>query len=166
MLDVILCSAVILVFSVNDLQSYINIFAKWIPQVRRQCPSAPAILVGNKTDLREKDNETVSREMGMQLARVINAVAYFECSCRNGRTATIKRIFETAARASYFVKVEKFLKKSNKTLLIKDQKAAATKAWAQYLYLSKQQNKIPSPKPPSPSLLRSYITLPYAYLMV
>ena len=114
--DVILCSAIILVFSVNDLQSYNNILIKWIPKIQQHCPSAPVILVGNKTDLREEGFETVTTEMGMQLAREINAVAYFECSCSGGRTATIKRIFEAAARASYFVKVEKFLKKSNKTL--------------------------------------------------
>ena len=108
-LHISLCSVIILVFSVNDLRSYNNIRTKWIL-------SAPVILVGNKTDLREKDNETVTTEMGNQLAREINAVAYFECSCRDGRTATIERIFEEAARTSYFVKVEKFLKKSNKTL--------------------------------------------------
>ena len=115
-LDVILCSAVILVFSVNDLQSYNNILAKWIPKVKQHCPSAPVILVGNKTDLREKGSDTVTTEMSKHLAQEINAVAYFECSCRDGRTVTIEQIFETAARASYFVKVKKFLKKSNKTL--------------------------------------------------
>ena len=115
-LDVVLCSAIILVFSVNDLQSYNSILIKWTPKVKNYCPTAPVILVGNKTDLRENDNRTVTTEMGKQLARDINAVAYFECSCCDGRTATIERIFETAARASYFVKVEKFLNKSNKTL--------------------------------------------------
>ena len=114
-LNIIYC-AIILVFSVNDFQSYNNILTKWIPKAKQQCPSAPVILVGNKTDLREKDNETVTTDMGKQLAREINAVAYFECSCRDGRTAAIERIFETAVRASYFVKMEKFLKKSNKTL--------------------------------------------------
>ena len=54
--------------------------------------------------------------MGMQLARESNAVAYFECFCSDGKTATIKQIFETAARASYLVKVKKFLMKSSKTL--------------------------------------------------
>ena len=115
--NVILWSVIILVFSVHDFQSYNNISTKWIPQVKQQCPTVPVILVGNKTDLRGNNSKTVTTEMGMQLAREINAVAYFECSCRDGRTAAIERIFETAARASYFVKVEKFLKKSNKTLL-------------------------------------------------
>ena len=110
------CNAIILVFSVDDLQSYNDIRTKWIPQVKKQCPSAPFVLVGNKTDLRGKDVKTVTTKMGKQLAREINAVAYFECSCCDGRTTTIERIFEAAARASYLVKVEKFLKKSNKTL--------------------------------------------------
>ena len=110
------CSAIILVFSVIDLHSYNNILKKWIPKVKKQRPTAPLILVGSKTDLREKDNETVTTEMGNQLAREINAVAYFECYCRDGRTATIERIFETAVLASYFLKVKKFLQKSNKTL--------------------------------------------------
>ena len=115
-LDVILCSAVILVFSVNDFQSYNNILTKWIPKIKQHCPSAPIVLVGNKTDLKEKSNENVSTEMGKHLALEINAAAYFECSCRDERIATIERIFEAAARASYFVKVKKFLKKPNKTL--------------------------------------------------
>ena len=112
----LICNAIIVVFSVNDLQSYHNVLTKWTPQLKQQCPSAPIILVGNKTDLREKKIKTVTTEMGKQLALEINAVTYFECSCRDGRTATIEQIFETAARASYFVKVEKFLMKSNKTL--------------------------------------------------
>ena len=111
-----MCSAIILVFFVNDCQSYNNIAAKWFPVVKLHCPSASVILVGSKTDLREKCNKTVTTEMGKQLAREINAVAYFECSFRDGRTATIERIFETATRASYFVKAEKFLKSPNKTL--------------------------------------------------
>ena len=116
LLDVITCSAIILVFSVDDLQSYDNILTKWFPKTNQQCPGTPVILVGNKTDLRENSSNIVTTEMGMQLAREINAAAYFECSCRDGRTAAIERIFETAAKASYFVKVRKFLRKSNKTL--------------------------------------------------
>ena len=66
-LNVILWSAIILVFSVNDIQSYNDIRTKWFPKIKERGPTAPIILVGNKTNLREKGNETITTKMSMQL---------------------------------------------------------------------------------------------------
>ncbi len=40
-------------FSVVSPASYENVSAKWIPELRHHAPTAPIILVGTKTDLRE-----------------------------------------------------------------------------------------------------------------
>ena len=40
-------------FSVVSPTSYENVAAKWIPELRHHAPTAPIILVGTKTDLRE-----------------------------------------------------------------------------------------------------------------
>ena len=106
----------ILLFSVEDLQSYNNISAKWISEVKDYSSTTPVILVGNKTDLRERGNEIVTIEMGKQLAHEIKAVAYFECSYHEKRTATIERIFEEAARATDIATIQRFVVKPNKTL--------------------------------------------------
>ena len=47
-------------FSVVSPTSYDNVAAKWIPELRHHAPTAPIILVGTKTDLRE-DPVIVSR---------------------------------------------------------------------------------------------------------
>ena len=88
----------------------------WIPQVKKQCPPTLIILTGSKIDFREKEYETVTTEMGKLLTREINAVGYFECSCCDGKTTSLERVFKAAAQASYFVKVKKFFMKRNKTL--------------------------------------------------
>ena len=110
-----LSNVIIVVFSVVDLDSFQSVREKWIPEIKEHCPATPVILVGNKTDLR-KSNEIVTTEMVKQLASEINAVAYFECFCHDGRRATIKQIFEEAVRATHLVKVQRFLQKSSKTL--------------------------------------------------
>ncbi len=44
---------VLVCFSVVSPTSYENVSAKWIPELRQHAPTAPIILVGTKTDLRE-----------------------------------------------------------------------------------------------------------------
>ena len=136
--------AILLVFSVIDRQSYNKVLTKWIPIIKRYCQTPPVILVGNKTDLRWRSNENVTTEMGEQLAFEINAVAYFECSCRYGRTATLERIFETAAQAKYFQKTQDILLISNETLfkvyLVGDAKVGKTAIRHAYLKNSLKNN--------------------------
>ena len=83
--------------------SFDNISTKWVPEIRRDCPNAPILLVGmslifsgvflilgTKLDLRD-DPETirnlqaegkspVTRSHGQQCANQIKAVKYLECS--------------------------------------------------------------------------------------
>jgi Ras family protein A len=86
-------SAVIACFSIDNPIAYGNITEKWAPYIKEYCPNAPVILVGNKIDLRH-DQDTIkkntrnlkpiSSEEGQALARKIGAVAYIECSAKNG----------------------------------------------------------------------------------
>ncbi|XP_078467537.1 ras-related C3 botulinum toxin substrate 1-like [Lampetra fluviatilis] len=94
-------------FSLENQSSFDSIHAKWYPEVRHHCPTAPIILVGTQLDLRDnKDTvEKLSRKMlplitneqGLALAKKIGAVKYVECSARtrNG----IKTVFDETISA-------------------------------------------------------------------
>ena len=55
------------VFSVVDLHSFESVQKQWIPEIKEHCPTTPVILVGNKTDFREKCNENATTEMGLRV---------------------------------------------------------------------------------------------------
>jgi Ras-related C3 botulinum toxin substrate 1 len=50
----------ILAYSVVNPSSFVNIEAKWFPEIRHHCPDVPIILLGLKMDLRE-DKETIAK---------------------------------------------------------------------------------------------------------
>ena len=50
-------------FSVLDQHSLDSVKSKWIPEVRRQCPSAPILLVGTKMDLRGTKAEVSTKKV-------------------------------------------------------------------------------------------------------
>jgi len=85
----------VLCFSVVDEASWDNIRAKWLPEIEKQIPNPAVILVGTKIDLRGnaehmkslKDKKIVSEdfvevteEKGKNLASIIKAYCYNECS--------------------------------------------------------------------------------------
>ncbi|KAF8309631.1 ras-domain-containing protein [Clavulina sp. PMI_390] len=84
-------SEVLLVcFSVVSPQSFQNVEANWVPEIRHYCPYVPWLLVGTQIDLREdpqvlqrlssKGEGAVTVEQGEELARKLGAFAYVECS--------------------------------------------------------------------------------------
>lgn len=77
----------IVCFSVDDRNSFKNVSRKWLPELSYYCPNVPVILIGTKTDLREKDSKSNKRyiktKCGQKLAEDINAVKYVECSVYN-----------------------------------------------------------------------------------
>ena len=95
---------IVTVFSVGDPDSYENVREMWIPEVKRQMPNTPIVLVGNKIDMRTdldclkelaKCNEKpIKTEMGKNLAREINAASYIESSFVDG--TVVERVFEEA----------------------------------------------------------------------
>lgn len=94
-------------FSVVDPTSYANVQSKWAPEIKRHCPKAPIILVGNKLDAREdekflrelkrKQMNPISFEEGMALKKSIGAVDYIECSARTGKN--LKQVFTKCIEA-------------------------------------------------------------------
>ena len=105
----------LLCFSINSPDSFINIPEKWAPEVSHFCPNVPIVLVGNKSDLRN-DEETLSQlqkfkqtpvkyEQGEQMAERINAFAYLECSARTMQG--VRTVFETAVSAALKVAKKK-----------------------------------------------------------
>jgi len=93
-------------FSVNTPDSYENVKAKWIPEVRHHAPTCPVVLVGTKVDLR-KDEKTItdlkakgqspiSLEQGEKLARELKCVKYLECSAKEQQG--LKNVFDESIK--------------------------------------------------------------------
>ena len=94
-------------FSIVDRYSFENVDKKWIPEIRHHCPTAPFLIVGLQSDLRD-DAATIEclqkcrespilKEDGKALAEKVGAYAYVECSAltQNG----LKNVFEEAAKS-------------------------------------------------------------------
>merc|ERR1712232_144796 len=47
-------------FSIVNPNSYDNIKAKWIPEIRHHCPNTPIVLIATKSDLRD-DSKAIQR---------------------------------------------------------------------------------------------------------
>mmetsp|Transcript_35947 Transcript_35947/g.94388 ORF Transcript_35947/g.94388 Transcript_35947/m.94388 type:complete len:196 (-) Transcript_35947:993-1580(-) len=96
----------LLAFSLASPTSLENVESKWYPELQHFGPHVPIILVGTKADLREKlesgaekktDNiQPVSSDMGMAMAKKINACKYLECSALTQKG--LKAVFDEAIR--------------------------------------------------------------------
>ncbi|CCC71160.1 hypothetical protein NCAS_0G02730 [Naumovozyma castellii] len=93
-------------FAINDTESLDNARNKWTEEALRYCPEAPIILVGLKKDLRQKQDgvEMVKPEDAQQVARIIGAKKYVECSALTGEG--VDDVFELATRTSLLVNKE------------------------------------------------------------
>ncbi|KAK1378649.1 rac-like GTP-binding protein RHO1 [Heracleum sosnowskyi] len=96
----------LLAFSLISKASYENIYKKWIPELKHYAPNVPVVLVGTKLDLRE-DRQFVSDHPGVtiistaqgeELRKLINGVAYIECSSKTQKN--VKSVFDTAIRVA------------------------------------------------------------------
>ena len=90
-------------FSIDNSDSLENIPEKWMPEVRRFCPTVPIVLVGNKKDLRFdqqmcQTQNLVRTEEGRAMAKKIGAFAYLECSAKN--RDGVREVFDMATRAA------------------------------------------------------------------
>ena len=98
----------ILCYSVGSLESFENISSQWWPEVEASHArlKKPHILVGLKKDLRilysskEDENlECVTTAKGKELAKLIGAMAFIECSSVTNEG--IDKVFETAINMIY-----------------------------------------------------------------
>ncbi|KAH6564158.1 hypothetical protein BASA50_006849 [Batrachochytrium salamandrivorans] len=84
--DVVIC------FSVDSQQSFEQVLEKWVPEVRFFCANCPISLLATKSDLRSDSVvagqlanlglSPITSDQGSQLATVINAHGYYECSAK------------------------------------------------------------------------------------
>jgi small GTP-binding protein len=97
----------IICFSLVSRTSLENVQTMWIPELKEHCPSTPYILVGMKSDLRDKfDEQAVGlRSQGMQpvsssegeaMKKTIGAQLYMECSARTGYNQ--RQVFDEAIK--------------------------------------------------------------------
>lgn len=96
----------LLCFAVTSPESYQNISKKWYPEIQSHLPTAPWVLVGTKTDLRNNEQtlsllsqqgrKPISTEQGKELASTLRAYKYVECSAltQDG----LKAVFDCAIR--------------------------------------------------------------------
>jgi len=126
----------VLCFSVIDEASWENLRTKWLPELEREVPQPAIILVGTKIDLRGntehmamlKSKKIVSEEFveiteekGKNLASIIKAFCYTECSAiKNIGLQEIWKNVITAHEANVEMKKQLALeeKKKNKKFII------------------------------------------------
>ncbi|XP_022244613.1 cell division control protein 42 homolog [Limulus polyphemus] len=94
----------LLCFSVVCPTSFYNITKKWIPEVRKHCPTAPVLLVGTQCDLRTDvkvlialdyyHERPINEYEARELAQRVSAVGYIECSALTEKN--LKEVFDTA----------------------------------------------------------------------
>ncbi|XP_075430202.1 transforming protein RhoA-like isoform X2 [Ascaphus truei] len=89
---------ILMCFSIASPASLGNILEKWTPKMKRFYPNVPIILVGNKKDLRNDEQEPVKPEEGRDMANRIGAFGYMECSAK--MKDGVREVFEMAARAA------------------------------------------------------------------
>ena len=70
----------ILCFDVSNVSEFSDVCNYWAPELKEFSSQAPTILVGCKIDLRYSQTETISWEMGQQMASTIDAITYMEVS--------------------------------------------------------------------------------------
>ena len=98
----------IVCFSIISPASYESVRTKWIPDLKDHCPNTPVLLVGTKLDLR-KDPQIIASlsddslapmttQQGIELAKEIKAVKYYECSALTQEGPKI--VFEEAIKAA------------------------------------------------------------------
>lgn len=67
--------------------SYENVKAKWIPELKNNCPTTPFVLIASQTDLRDKNNTShVTAKEGKKLAKDVGAQEYYELSSKDNST--------------------------------------------------------------------------------
>lgn len=102
---------ILIAFSVDTPDSLDNVTNKWNEEVRSICGQhIPVILVGCKTDLREKAKQNgsfradtfVEPQEGERICKAIGARAYYECSSLLNQG--VDDVFEAATRAAMLVR--------------------------------------------------------------
>ncbi|KAL9645137.1 hypothetical protein ABK040_001952 [Willaertia magna] len=91
-------------FSTIDPNPFENVRDKWLPEITHHCPQVPFVLAGTKIDLANDSNfvqklrhKPVTKEVGDEFAKEVNAYCYCECSAKLNKGVT--EVFEACIRA-------------------------------------------------------------------
>lgn len=78
----------LLCFSVIHPNSYINAKHKWLPELQKNSPGTPYVLLGTKIDMRSEDPKLqhVSTKEGIKRAKELKALMYLECTAKQPDT--------------------------------------------------------------------------------
>ena len=106
----------IIVFAVDNPDSFESAEKKWIHEAMHHCPGRPVILVGSKTDLRSnedtirrlaaKGQHPVTYKEGTVLAKKIGARDYIECSAKE--VNNLKAVFDGAVLECFRYEAETY----------------------------------------------------------
>ncbi|KAJ3325967.1 hypothetical protein HDV06_002352 [Boothiomyces sp. JEL0866] len=89
-------NVVLVCFDIGDKDTLLSITEKWVQEILALAPDMPVVVVGLKSDTR--DNKlSVTNEEGKEMARIIGAFAYVECSAKT--KDGIDEVFVQATRA-------------------------------------------------------------------
>ena len=101
-------NVVLICFSVDNRNSLDSVSSRWLPELKEHSLNLPYLVVATKTDLRNnptaiqrlKDSEItfVSSEEGREVAEMVGACGYCECSALEG--VGMCEVFEEATRAA------------------------------------------------------------------
>jgi small GTP-binding protein len=135
----------LLCFSTVHMDSFDNLKHKWIQELRANAAETPFILVGTKTDLREKlekENdksvEIINAKKGQKRAKELKAQTYVECTSKD--PASVENVFVEAIRV--VLEREKIKKlKDKKNWKKEEEMEKKIKA-----KIDKQKGKAPEPK--------------------
>jgi len=82
-------------FSVVRVSSFDAVVTRWLPEIRRLCPSTPVVLVGTQCDRRAAAvGPVVSDDRAAELADRVGAVVYLPCSAT--LPLGVKDVFDVA----------------------------------------------------------------------
>eukprot|EP00029_Vermamoeba_vermiformis_P010212 TRINITY_DN531_c0_g1_i1.p1 TRINITY_DN531_c0_g1~~TRINITY_DN531_c0_g1_i1.p1 ORF type:complete len:198 (+),score=35.04 TRINITY_DN531_c0_g1_i1:101-694(+) len=97
----------IVCYSIVNPTSFINVRDKWIPEIKHYCPDTPFILCATKLDLRDstdalsrlaqRQQQPISYDQGMQMAKDLNAAKFMECSAMTQKG--LHAVFNEAIRS-------------------------------------------------------------------
>jgi len=99
-------------FSVVSHSTADGILKKWLDEVRGACPDAPFIVIGTKIDLRQNEEELkklkeqqktpITPEQGAELAKIVGAHKYIECSALTQEG--LAKVFEESMKVALYPK--------------------------------------------------------------
>ena len=109
----------LITFALNSRASFENVGAKWLKEIQSYSPGTPFIIVGTKSDIREKanprDRDCISAKEGEELREELGGFKYLECSALTQKG--LKQVFDEAIRCVLITQRTQVRKKKNCIIL-------------------------------------------------